>query len=156
NDLRTWGVPVHITTRPSKDRVMGAEELARENARLAQRAIRRNLAQTLATQAEELRRDSAVRSLLLSVEAVNATREDGPAIASARQALVKSIQGISGIGLSGHAETIIRAAFSVDESLLATASRDGVIRVWSLADPSKPKCLKILRERDYGDYLISE
>jgi WD40 repeat protein len=135
---------------------MGAEELALENARLAQRAIRRNLAQTLATQSEELRRDSPVRSLLLSVEAVNATRGDGLAIAPAREALAKSLQGISGTGLSGHAETIFRAAFSADDSLLATASRDGVIRVWSLADPSAPKCLKVLREPGQGDYVVSE
>jgi WD40 repeat protein len=156
NDLRVWGVPVLLTIRPLKDRVMGAEELARENARLAQRAIRRNLAQTLATQSEELRLDSPVRSLLLSVEAVNATRGDGLAIAPAREALAKSLQGISGTGLSGHAETIFRATFSADDSLLATASHDGVIRVWSLADPSAPKCLKVLREPGQGDYVVSE
>lgn len=156
NDVRAWGVPVLLTIRPLKDRVMGAEELARENARLAQRAIRRNLAQTLATQSEELRRDSPVRSLLLSVEAINATRGDGIAIAPAREALAKSLQGISGTGLSGHAETIFRAAFSADDSLLATASRDGVIRVWSLADPSTPKCVKVLREPGQGDYVVSE
>jgi WD40 repeat protein len=135
---------------------MGAEEIARENARLAQRAIRRNLAQTLSTQSEELRQDTPVRSLLLSVEAVSATRGDGLAIAPAREALANSLQGISGAGLSGHAETIFRATFSADDSLLATASRDGVIRVWSLTDPTEPRCLKVLKERGQGDYVVSE
>lgn len=156
NDLRTWGVPVLLRKRALKDRVMGAEELARENARLAQREIRRNLAQTLATQSDELRRDGPVRSLLLSVEAVHATSGDGVAIAPARKALANSLQGISGTGLSGHAETIFRATFSADDRLLATASRDGVIRVWSLADPGAPKCVKVLKERGQGDYVVSE
>jgi WD40 repeat protein len=148
NDLRTWGVPVLLTLRPLKDRVVGADELARENARIAQQAIRRNLAQRLATQSEELRPDSPVRALLLSAESVKATSQDGPPIAAAREALANSLLGVSGIGLSGHADNITSATFSADDTLLATASYDGVIRVWSLADPSAPKCIKVLRDLD--------
>jgi WD40 repeat protein len=152
DDLRTWGVPVHLTVRPLKDRAMGAEELAKENARIAQQAIRRNLAQRLATQSDELRQDSPVRSLLLSAEAVNATSKDGRAIPAAREALVKSLGGISGIGLSGHAEDVDQVAFSSDDKLLATGSRDGVIRIWDLADQSVPKCVKVLRDSSPGGF----
>ena len=37
----------------------------------------------------------------------------------------------------------------------ATMSRDGVIRVWSLAEPSAPKCIKVLKDIEQGDYTIS-
>lgn len=156
HDLRAWNVPVLLAPRPFKDRVVGAEELARENARLAQRTMRRSLAQTLATQSEELHVESPVRSLLLSTEAVQATSEDGITIAPAREALVQSLLDMSGAGLSGHTEEVFRASFNADDTLLATASRDGVIRVWSLADPTAPSCIKVFHEPVQGNYVINE
>jgi WD40 repeat protein len=154
--LKGWDIPVRLTTRSLAGRVKGADELARENERRAQRALRRSLAQRLATQSDESREGSPVRSLLLSVEAVNATRQDGIAIAAARQALANSLQGVGGVGLSGHTDAIVKATFSAGDALLATASRDGMIRVWSLAEPDAPKCVKVLKESERGEYTVSE
>ena len=144
--LKGWKIPVRLTARSLTGRVKGADELARENERRAQRALRRNLAQRLAMQSDESRHDSPLRSLLLSVESVNATRQDNIAIAAAREALAKSLQGIGGSGLSGHTDSIFAATFSADDRLLATASRDGVIRVWNVEEPGTPKCIKVLKE----------
>jgi hypothetical protein len=141
--LKSWDIPVRLTSRSLIGRVKGADELARENERRAQRALRRNLAQRLATQSNESREGSPVRSLLLGVEAVNATRQDGIAIAAAREALARSLRGASGSGLSGHTDSILKATFSADDALLATVSRDGAIRIWSLAEPDAPKCVSL-------------
>jgi WD40 repeat protein len=153
--LKSWDIPVRLTSRSLIGRVKGADELARENERRAQRALRRNLAQRLATQSNESREGSPVRSLLLGVEAVNATRQDGIAIAAAREALARSFRGASGSGLSGHTDSILKATFSADDALLATMSRDGAIRIWSLAEPDAPKCVKVLKESGQGDYIVS-
>ena len=156
HDLQTWKVPVLLAPRPFKDRVVGAEELAQQNARLVQRTIRRNLAQTLATQSGELHVESPIRSLLLSAEAVQATKEDGVTIAPAREALIKSLLDMSGAGLSGHTEAVFHGSFSADDTLLATASRDGVIRVWNLADSAAPTCVKVFRESMQDNYVVNE
>lgn len=156
HDLQTWKVPVLLAPRPYKDRVVGAEELARENERLAQRTMRRDLAQTLATQAEQLHVESPIRSLILSAEAVQATKEDGITTAPAREALVKGLLDMSGAGLSGHSEAVFRASFSADDTFLASASRDGVIRVWDLADPAAPTCVKVFHEPVVDNYVIDE
>lgn len=151
--LKRWDIPVRLTARPLSGRVRGADELARENERRVRRALRRDLAQRLATQSETSRPSNPVRALLLGSEAVNATRQDGVAIAPAREALAKSLQGVSGAGLSGHTETIFRATFSADDTLLATASRDAMIRVWGLADSSAPSCLKVLKESGQAEFI---
>ena len=161
--LKNWDIPVRLTARPLKGRVKGADELARENEARAQRALRRNLAQRLAAEADSIRKDSPVRSLLLAAESVNATSQDGIAIAASRGALADSLQQISGSGLSGHADSIFKATFSLDERLLATVSRDGAIRVWSLDEPTSPRCIKVMKESGRalqeggaGNYVVSE
>lgn len=154
--LQSWGVPVRLAARPREARVRGADEVARENEQRAQRALRRNLSLRLATQSEQARPSNPVRSLLLAAEALKATREDGLATSAAREAIAKSLAAVGGVGLAGHAETVFAASFSADESLLATASRDGVIRVWNLQDPRAPKCIKVLMERGQGDYIVRQ
>jgi WD40 repeat protein/transcriptional regulator with XRE-family HTH domain len=52
--------------------------------------------------------------------------------------------------LSGTAESV---AFSPNGKLLATGSDDGMLRVFSLADPAKPKLLAV--RRDSGDYVYT-
>jgi WD40 repeat protein len=138
NDLRSWGVPVLLRARSPKDRVMGAEELA-------QRVLRRDLSARLASQAAETRADAPVRALLLGVEAVNQSRPNGYATPAAREALAKGMEGVSGVGISGHADTIEQSVFSSDERFLATASEDGLIRIWNLTTPNSLKPVKVLQ-----------
>ena len=123
------GIALLLTIHYWRETVNASQQIINER-NTAQRAVRRDLAQRLATQSDEFRQDSPVRSLLLSAESVAATRQDGLAIPAAREAVAKSLQAISGVGLGGHADTLVRATFSADDRFLATASRDGGIRVW--------------------------
>jgi WD40 repeat protein/predicted Ser/Thr protein kinase len=43
--------------------------------------------------------------------------------------------------LAGHGDVVWSAQFSLDGSKVVTAARDGVVRVWSLDDPSHPQVL---------------
>jgi len=138
DDLRAWNLPVLLRTRNARDRVMGAEELA-------QRALRRDLSQRLAAQSRDTSAKAPVRALLLGVEAVNQSRANGFPTAAARDALAEGLEGISGVGISGHRDTIERSAFSADERFLATASEDGLIRIWSLASRVSPTAVKMLQ-----------
>ncbi|TQK03493.1 trypsin-like peptidase domain-containing protein [Herbaspirillum sp. SJZ107] len=153
--LQGWGVPVRLTSRPEAARVKGADEIARENEQRAQRAVRRNLAARLASQSDQVRQSSPIRAMLLAAEALRATQQDGIVTNVAREAIAKSLGGVGGVGLNGHSETVFSATFNSDDTLLATASRDGAIRVWDIANPRAPKCIKILMEPGQSDHLVS-
>jgi WD40 repeat protein len=147
SQLEAWRVPVALKPRPFKDRVMGAAELVKRDERL-------NTSQILAAQSDALHESAPTRALLLAVESARQTSPDGFTTAPAREALGRGLVEVTGVGLTGHADIIERSAFSANERLLATASRDGVVRIWSLADPASPKCMKVIKAAETSpDFL---
>ncbi|QIE30230.1 trypsin-like peptidase domain-containing protein [Caballeronia sp. SBC2] len=140
-DLRTWGIPVALKPRPSKDRVMGADELA-------QLVLRRERSATLAAQSNALRAGNPMRALILGAEAVKQTSKDGFVLAPAREALTNAQLGTGGVGFAGGDTSYDPAAIDSSEKLLATASETGAIRIWRLAGAAPPECIKVLQNPD--------
>ena len=95
----------------------------------------------LATQAQVVREEHPVQSLLLGMEALEtAERDDAPSLAAARQALRESLASVGGIPLSR--SPVKSRAMSTDGHWLVTGHRDGIARVWDLTlpDPSTLPC----------------
>ncbi len=108
-------------------------EKAQEQARVA-------LANQLAAQAQTELQENPLRSLLLSVEAVNATVKAGqPRQSSAEEALRAALRDSHGQLLPGHNGAVTALAFSPDGRWLATGSDDTIVRLWKvgqeIADP---------------------
>ncbi len=111
-------------------------ERAQEQARVA-------LANQLAAQAQTELQSNPLRSLLLSVEAVNATVKAGlPRQPSAEEALRESLRDSHGQLLPGHTGAVTALAFSADGGWLATGSADAIVRLWRVGQaPGEPPIL---------------
>ena len=126
-----------------------AAKLARTNAEQAAKSEKQQRLQAesqsriantlrLATQAQVIRGEHPVQSLLLGVEAIEtAERDDAPSLAAARQALRESLAGVGGIPLGR--SPVKSRAMSPDGRWLVTGHRDGIARLWDLTlpDPSQ-------------------
>jgi WD40 repeat protein len=106
--------------------------LAEENAATAQRNARESKARELAALANESLNEDPERSILLGMQAMNATLRYGqPSLPAAEDALRQAILSSQvRLTLRGHAGFVDGVAFSPDGKRLATASWDSTAKVW--------------------------
>ena len=112
---------------------------ADEKSRELEVSLRVANARRLAAQARNLREQSPVKSLLLGIEAVEATRRFGqPVVPIARQALLNTVAMVGGRPLVGHEARVRSALFTPDSRRAVTISHDATARVWDVlaADPT--------------------
>lgn len=71
------------------------------------------------------------RSILLALQAVNATQQDQTVLTEAQEALHHAVQTSRvQLTLRGHTGTVLSVAFSPDDQHLLTTSQDGTTRLW--------------------------
>lgn len=105
----------------------------------AERQSRNAQARQLAAQSQAMRDAYPPRSMLLAIEALNATEYFGePGQPVAEEALRATLKDTHGLPLIGHAGPVNVLAINPDGDLLATGSSDGTTRLWDLraADPA--------------------
>ena len=121
-----------------------ARSQASENAAVAQRAARESKARELAAFSAESLNNDPEESILLGMQAVNATLRFGqPPVPAAEEALHQAILSSQvRVTLRGHSNSVTAVAFSPDGKRLATASVDETAKVW---DAESGKELRTLR-----------
>ncbi len=103
--------------------------------REAEQKARVATAQSLAHQADAVLADHPQRSLLLAVEAVQATRREGePRVAAAEEALRRALARAGGRALGGHAVAVSHVVLSPDNRWLATVGDfENDVCLWDLS-----------------------
>ncbi|MFM7168233.1 MAG: TIR domain-containing protein [Planctomycetaceae bacterium] len=123
-----------VTQKTIANKATVTAEAATKTAKDEGQRARRSLAFQLAKEAMRQLDKSATKSLLLAVEAANATRNfQEPIVPAAEQALRDSLARIGGVPLHGPQSPVIEATFSSDGSWLAASCVDGQVFVWKLA-----------------------
>lgn len=103
--------------------------------RQAERQARRARAGELAAQSRFARTRQPQLAVLLATEAVHtAMLADKQDVMSANQALLESVTGITGHGLTQHADEVLSVSFSPDNKWLATGGRDKTAILWNLSN----------------------
>jgi WD40 repeat protein len=114
----------------------------------AEQEARRARAGELAAQSRLLRNRQSQLAVLLATEAVRTSslfNEDD--VIAVDQALIESVTGITGQGLSGHTASVLTMAFSSDNKWLATGSADHTARLWNLEQPNLGSAI-VLQHQD--------
>jgi WD40 repeat protein len=108
------------------------ELIANEETDTAQRNARESRARELAALSAEVLTDDPEKSVLLGIQAVNATLQFGQSpLAIAEETLHRAILASHvRIALRGHKDRVVEVVFSPDGKRLATASWDGTAKVW--------------------------
>ncbi len=131
-DIRQWGVPVRLAPRARKDRVRGADEVARENAAIAK-------SRELASEALTIGGSAADLGLLLAVEAIKIG--DTPEARSSIFRLLAENKGLGGL-LGPAARGAASLAFAPDAKSLAVGLPGGV-GIWDVQTRRELKRLPV-------------
>jgi serine/threonine protein kinase len=122
--------------RSEEQRAVEARNQAEAARKEAERQLRMGTALRLAAQSQSIRKDLPVQSLLLSVEAVEATRRrHEPVMPIAHESLRSAIASVGGHPLAGHEGGVSALKISSDGRWLVTAGRDNIARLWNLTSP---------------------
>ena len=126
------------------------KNVAQDQTAAAQRNARESRARELSTFALESRSDDPEKSILLAMQAVNATLQYGqPPVPVAEDGLHQAISSSPvRLTLKGHTGGVYSVAWSPDGKRLATGSRDGTAKVWDAASGKELLTLK-------GSYVTS-
>jgi WD40 repeat protein len=112
-----------------------ARQDAEQKSRDLEQQFHVSTAMRLAAQSQAVRRRFPSRSLLLAVEALEATTRHGePPLPTAEQALRDTLAAVSGAVLTAGSK-VVQLAVSPDSRWLASASTDRTIRLWDLNSP---------------------
>ncbi len=106
--------------------------------------FRVSLSHWLSTEALNSFKQHPLRNLLLAVQAVAITGKE--TLPQAEEALREILRQTGGTPLHGHRDTVRSVAFDPQRQRVATASEDGTVRLWSLADLQAPP--KVLHEQE--------
>jgi eukaryotic-like serine/threonine-protein kinase len=132
--------------KSEEQRAVEARDQAEEARKETARQLRMGTALRLAAQSQSIQKDSPVQSLLLSVEAVEATRRHHePVMPMAHESLRSAIASVGGHPLAGHEGGVSALAISLDGHWIVTAGHDNVARLWNLNSPepwTKPILLR--------------
>jgi WD40 repeat protein len=104
----------------------------------AEKRFRIMEAGNLAMQARTALDSYPQKSLLLAIEAVNATKKDGIVTRDAEQILYDALGRTAGKTLTGHRGAVSGLAFDSRGRFLASSSLDGSVRIWALNDDLSP------------------
>jgi WD40 repeat protein/serine/threonine protein kinase len=122
--------------KSEEQRAVEARVQAEAARRETERQLRMGTALRLAAQSQSIHKDLPVQSLLLSVEAVEATRKhDEPVLPIAHESLRSAIASVGGHPLGGHEAGVSALEISSDGHWLVTAGRDNIPRLWNLTSP---------------------
>jgi hypothetical protein len=124
----------HRLRMAAEDRAAALGEAQRQAA-LAEQRFHIAEARRLATEARSAMLDHPIRSLILAVEAVKATRDwNEPVVPAAEAMLHELLNYVGGTTLSSHRFPVLSAGFAPDGRLV-TAGDDRIVRVWDLKNP---------------------
>lgn len=124
-------------------------ENERQKSQELEQQLRVSTAMRLAAQSQALRQKHPVRSLLLAIEAIEATRRHGlPVAPIAHEMLLNSVPMVGGRPLTGHEDMIFSVAISPDGRWLVTGSRDKTARLWDLTTTNSAQRPLVLRGHD--------
>src|SRR5262249_59819983 len=117
--------------RSEERRAVEARDQAEAARKETERQLRMATALRLAAQSQSIRKDLPVQSLLLSVEAVEATRRrHEPVMPIAHESLRSAIASVGGHPLAGHEGGVSALQISSDGHWLGTAGTDNIARPW--------------------------
>jgi WD40 repeat protein len=132
--------------KSEEQRAVVARDQAEAARRETERQLRRGTALRLAAQSQSIRTDLPVQSLLLSVEAIEATHtRHEPVMPIAHESLRSAMSSVGGHPLSGHEGGVSALEISLDGHWMVTAGHDNVARLWNLTSPepwTKPILLR--------------
>ncbi len=135
-----------LTAQAARNEAVAKRKEANAQRHSAERQKRIATAGRLAAQADYARDTFPQQSVLLAVEAVNATSKDNLRVPSAEQALRDSLAICGGYGLSGHEGSVRAVAISADKHWLVTGSDDNTARLWDLTVKDSSKEPKVLQD----------
>jgi WD40 repeat protein/serine/threonine protein kinase len=126
------------------------EAEANSQRQLAEAEALRARISELTSESRALRQDNPQLSLLMAIEAAKSGSDPHQAeTIAAKNNLVQILTTIGGQGLSGHQGRVIFVEFSKDNRWLATASTEGMIRLWDLQS-TNPSSEPVVLHVDYS------
>jgi hypothetical protein len=133
-----------VLANKNADKAKYQQGIAEEQTAVAQRNSRESKARELAAYSTQSLSEDPEKSILLGMQAVNATLRFGqPPVPAAEEALHQAILSSQvRVTLRGHSGSVDGVAFSPDGKRLATASGDETAKVW---DAQRGKQLLTLR-----------
>jgi WD40 repeat protein len=118
-----------------KGRAVRAQKQADKNAATALIRQREAKAEELAAYATQSLNDDPELSLLLGIQAANATLQFNQPVALAAEAVLhRAVLSQVRLTLRGHSDAVLSIAFSPDGKRVVTTSLDKTVKVWDLAN----------------------
>jgi WD40 repeat protein len=150
NRLET--VFVKRSSKVRQDRIKKLEE----DLRISEQRRRIADSRQLAAQSQTVFKDYPQRALLLAVEALQVTLEEGdPPVVAAEQTLRDALSNTGGKLLQGHTRGVIVLTVSPNNRWLVSASDDGTVHLWNIESKDFAQSPIILKHDDVRTAVFS-